>query len=104
MLLGCKQEAVSSSSHPVPEVGVVTLETQTMPDEPEFIGQAESSRIVEIRSQVTGIITERYFEEGREIKEGDRLYRVDPEQANQDLDRVKPLLGVLPLVIATCSP
>lgn len=114
MLLGCKQEAVSLSSHPVPEVGVVTIETQTVPDEPEFIGQAEASRIVEIRSQVTGIIKDRYFQEGRKIKQGDRLYRIDPVpfhaavvsakarvaqaearlvQANQDLDRVKPLLA-----------
>ncbi|HWF62147.1 MAG TPA: efflux RND transporter periplasmic adaptor subunit [Nitrospira sp.] len=117
MLLGCKQEAVSSGSHPVSEVGVVTVETQetqTVPDEPEFIGQAAASRIVEIRPQVTGIITDRYFEEGREIKKGDKLYRIDPVpfraavvsaearvaqaearlvQADQDLDRVKPLLA-----------
>jgi len=113
MLFGCKQEAVSSNSQPPPEVGVVTIETQTVPDEPEFIGQAEASRIVEIRSQVTGVIQERYFQEGREIKKGERLYRIDPVpfraavvsatgrvaqaearlvQATQDLDRVKPLL------------
>jgi membrane fusion protein (multidrug efflux system) len=32
-----------------------------MPDEPEFIGQTEASRPVEIRSQVTGILKERFF-------------------------------------------
>src|SRR5215831_13526996 len=78
ILFGCKQEAASSSSQPPPEVGVVTIETQTVPDEPEFIGQAEASRIVEIRSQVTGIIQERSFQEGREIKKGEKLYRIDP--------------------------
>jgi membrane fusion protein (multidrug efflux system) len=86
----------------------------SVPDEPEFIGQAEASRIVEIRSQVTGIIQERYFQEGREIKKGDRLYRIDEVpfraaaasatgrvsqsearlvQARQNLARVKPLLA-----------
>jgi membrane fusion protein (multidrug efflux system) len=92
----------------------MTVTPTSVPDEPEFIGQAEASRIVEIRSQVTGIIQERYFQEGREIKKGDRLYRIDEVpfraavasatgrvsqsearvvQARQNLARVKPLLA-----------
>lgn len=113
-LLSCKGEVSSAPARPVPEIGVVTVTLGSVPDEPEFIGQAEASRIVEIRSQVTGIIKDRYFQEGREIKKGDRLYRIDPVpfaaavvsaaarvaqaearlvQADQDLDRVKPLLA-----------
>jgi len=112
-LLGCKQEAASTPARQIPEVQVVTVTTQTVPDEPEFIGQAESSRPVEIRSQVTGIIKERFFQEGRDVKKGARLYQIDPVpfqaalvsakarvaqaearliQAKQDLARVKPLL------------
>jgi membrane fusion protein (multidrug efflux system) len=113
-MLGCKQEAASTPARPVPEVPVVTVSTQTIPDEPEFIGQTESSRPVEIRSQVTGILKERFFAEGRDVKKGDRLYQIDPipfkaamssasakvaqaearlVQAKQDLARVKPLLA-----------
>lgn len=113
-LLGCKQEAASTQARPLPEVAVLTVTTQTVPDEPELIGQAESSRPVEIRSQVTGIIKERYFTEGRDVKKGDRLYQIDPlpfkaaaasakakiaqagarvVQAKQNLARVKPLLA-----------
>lgn len=113
-LPGCKQEAASTPARPIPEVQVITVATQTVPDEPEFIGQTESSRPVEIRSQVTGIIKERYFQEGRDVKKGDRLYQIDPVpfqaalvsakarvaqaearlvQANQNLARVKPLLA-----------
>ncbi len=112
-LLGCNKKAGSASAPPAPEVAVMTVMTQTLPDEPEFIGQAEASRIVEIRSQVTGIIKERFFREGREVKKGDPLYQIDPVpfqaamlnakarvaqaearlvQAKQNLDRVKPLL------------
>jgi membrane fusion protein (multidrug efflux system) len=85
-----------------------------MPDEPEFIGQTEASRPVEIRSQVTGILKQRFFAEGRDVKQGDRLYQIDPipfkaavssasakvaqaeaklVQAKQNLARVKPLLA-----------
>ena len=113
LLSGCKGEVQSSPAPQVPEIGVITVKPTSVPDEPEFIGQAEASRIVEIRSQVTGIILERYFQEGREIKKGDRLYRIDEVpfraavasatgrvsqsearvvQAQQNLARVKPLL------------
>src|SRR5215467_7098957 len=77
LLSSCKGEVASSPTPPVPEIGVVTVTPTSVPDEPEFIGQAEASRIVEIRSQVTGIIQERYFQEGREIRKGEKLYRID---------------------------
>ncbi|MGH7229354.1 MAG: biotin/lipoyl-binding protein, partial [Nitrospiraceae bacterium] len=77
-LPGCKQEAASTPARPIPEVQYITVTTQAVPDEPEFIGQTESSRPVEIRSQVTGIIKERSFQEGRDVKKGARLYQIDP--------------------------
>ncbi len=104
----------SPAPPPVPKVTVMAVTTQTVPDEPEFIGQAESSRPVEIRSQVTGIIKQRFFTEGKEVKKGDRLYQIDPlpfqaavvsakamvaqaearlMQATQNLERVKPLVA-----------
>lgn len=112
-LFGCKGETASSAPRPIPEVQVVETFSQTVPDEPELIGQAEASSIVEIRPQVTGIIKQRFFPEGRDVKQGDRLYEIDPVpfraafvsakgrvaqaearvvQAKQDLARVKPLL------------
>src|SRR5438445_11280259 len=113
-LLGCKQAAGSTPVRPLPEVGVMTVAAHTIPDDPEFIGQAEASRIVEIRSQVTGIIKNFVFPEGRDVKQGDRLYLIDPVpfqaavvsakanvaraeapvvQAKQKLERVKPVLA-----------
>ena len=113
-LPGCKQEAGSAPAPQVSQVEVVTVTTQTIPDEPEFIGQAEASRPVEIRSQVTGLLKAVLYSEGRDIKKGDRLYQIDPVpfqaaaasakakiaeakarvvQARQDLARVKPLLA-----------
>jgi len=112
-LSGCKKEVASAPPPSRPEVAVMTVTTQTVPDEPEFMGQVESSRPVEIRSQVTGIIKRRFFQEGREVKAGDRLYQIDPvpfqaafssakarvalaearlAQARQNSRRLKPLL------------
>ncbi|BFU94758.1 MAG: RND efflux system, membrane fusion protein [Nitrospira sp.] len=112
-LPGCKEQADSAPAQQLAQVEVITVSTQTVPDEPEFIGQAEASRPVEIRSQVTGILKAVMYSEGREVKKGDRLYQIDPVpfhaavasakakiaqaeakvvQAKQDLARVKPLL------------
>lgn len=111
---GCKQEAGSAPAVQVTQVEVVTVTRHTIPDEPEFIGQAEASRPVEIRSQVTGLLKALLYSEGRDVKKGDRLYQIDPVpfqaavaiakakiaeaearvvQARQDLARVKPLLA-----------
>lgn len=110
---GCSTDAPTDASATPPQVEVITVTAQTVPDEPEFIGQTEAFRPVEIRSQVSGIITEIYFLEGRNVKKGDKLYLVDPVpfnaiyqamkakvaqqkarlvQVKQHLARVQPLL------------
>ena len=114
LLVGCGQGDTSPPAPPPPTVEVVSVTTQMLPDEPEFIGQTEAFRPVEIRSQVTGIIKKVFFTEGRNVKQGDRLYLIDPVpfkaaylsakarvteaqarlvQAKQDFARVKPLLN-----------
>ncbi len=113
LLAGCSEKTPASLSPPVPQVGVITVAARAIEDEAEFIGQTEAFRPVEIRSQVSGIIKQVYFTEGRNVKKGDRLYLIDPvpfkaiylsskakvaeaqarlTQAKQDLARVKPLL------------
>ncbi|MCA1672330.1 MAG: efflux RND transporter periplasmic adaptor subunit [Actinobacteria bacterium] len=113
-LSACQQEAAAPPAAPIPEVAVITVTSQTVVDEPEFIGETESSRPVEIRPQVTGIIKERLFQEGRDVKMGDLLYQIDPVpfqaaamsakamvaqaearvvQAKQNQARVTPLLS-----------
>jgi membrane fusion protein (multidrug efflux system) len=113
LLAGCEQTSAPAPPPVPPMVEVMTVTTQTVTDEPEFIGQTEAFRPVEIRAQVTGIIKKVFFIEGRNVKKGDRLYLIDPVpfkgeylsakakvtqakarlvQAKQDLARVKPLL------------
>ena len=77
-LAGCKQDAGSAPAPQLPQVEVISVTTQTVPDEPEFIGEAQASRPVEIRSQVTGILKAVLYQEGRDVKKGDRLYQIDP--------------------------
>lgn len=113
VLSGCADKGPEQAAPRLPQVEVITVATQVIQDEPEFIGQTEAFRPVEIRSQVSGIIKKVYFTEGRNVKKGDRLYLIDTvpfnaiylstkakvaqaqarlNQAKLDLARVKPLL------------
>ncbi len=113
LLTGCSGKPPPNAAPPAPQVEVITVTAQTIQDEPEFIGQTEAFRPVEIRAQVSGIIKKVFFTEGRNAKKGDQLYLIDPvpfkavylsskarvaqvqarlDLAKQDVARVRPLL------------
>ena len=77
-VVACQQEVGTAPAAPPPEVEVIRVVPKTIPDDVEFIGQTESFRPVEIRSQVTGIIKKVFFTEGRNVRKGDKLYLIDP--------------------------
>lgn len=79
---GCKKPEPPPPAQPV--VQVITVESKSIPISETFMGQAASSKIVEIRPRVSGLIQKRYFIEGTDVNEGELLYQIDPEnyQAN----------------------
>ena len=70
------QGMAQQSGQPVP-VTVVTLQPQTVTLTSTLPGRVAASAEAEVRPQVNGIITERLFEEGAEVKANDPLYRID---------------------------
>lgn len=76
-LSGCgKSEAPPPAQ--TPEVGIVTLEAQTVTLNTELPGRTNAFRIAEVRPQVNGIILKRLFKEGSDVKAGQQLYQIDP--------------------------
>ena len=61
-----------------PAVTVVTVQTESVPVASELPGRTSPYQIAELRPQVTGIVKERLFKEGSEVKAGQVLYRIDP--------------------------
>src|SRR4029077_14572333 len=96
-----------NAAPPPPEVAVLTVAPETVAARYEYVGQAEASRAVEVRSQVTGVIVARPYEEGTDVPAGALLYRIDPTtyeaayrsaearlgNAQRNLERLKPLLA-----------
>lgn len=63
---------------PPPGVVVVTVKKSDVDLSTTLPGRVVASAEAEVRPQVAGIITERLFDEGGRVEEGDVLYRIDP--------------------------
>ncbi|NTU93931.1 MAG: efflux RND transporter periplasmic adaptor subunit [Chlorobiaceae bacterium] len=61
-----------------PEVSVVTMKTEPVVLTRDLPGRTSALRMAEIRPQVSGIVTKRFFVEGSLVKQGQQLYQIDP--------------------------
>lgn len=71
------QEAADQASPP-PEVTVVRLKAEDVTLTTTLPGRVLASAEAELRPQVSGLITERLFEEGSLVEADDPLYHIDP--------------------------
>ena len=78
---------------PAPAVTVMTLKSESVPMVVELPGRTSPTLIAELRPQVTGIVTERAFNEGSEVKAGQVLYRIDPAPYQAAYDSAKAALA-----------
>lgn len=96
LLTGCNNEAgkpAAPSAPPPAEVGVVTLQAQTVTLTAELAGRTAPWQIAEVRPQISGIIQKRLFTEGAEVKSGQVLYQIDPASSRAALANAKANLS-----------
>src|SRR4051812_17142870 len=63
---------------PPPEVGVVTVALGDVGVVTELPGRLEASRVAQVRARTPGIVQQRLFREGTDVKAGQPLFRIDP--------------------------
>ncbi|AMM24396.1 efflux RND transporter periplasmic adaptor subunit [Variovorax sp. PAMC 28711] len=63
---------------PPPEVGVVVATPGNVGLVTELPGRLEASRIAQVRARAAGILQERLFKEGTDVKAGQPLFKIDP--------------------------
>ncbi|WP_207482165.1 efflux RND transporter periplasmic adaptor subunit [Arenibaculum pallidiluteum] len=90
---GIDATAQQGPQRPPPEVGVVTLQPQTVDVTTELTGRTAAFRQAEVRPQVNGIIRKRLFEEGSMVQAGQQLYQVDPAPYEAALETAKAELA-----------
>jgi membrane fusion protein, multidrug efflux system len=60
-------------------VGTRTAELRPITKAVDFVGRVEAMERVDVRARVTGFLQEVLFKEGSLVKEGDVLYRIEPD-------------------------
>ena len=91
LLAGCSQPEVQAPPQEVP-VRVVTVTERTVPNVIELPGRVEPVRTAEVRARVTGIVQERLYQEGTDVREGQPLFRIDPRELRASYNQTQAAL------------
>ncbi|MCW1994120.1 membrane fusion protein (multidrug efflux system) [Bradyrhizobium diazoefficiens] len=80
LLAACEESssAVSAAQPADPDVSIVVVKQQARAVVRELPGRIAPTRVSDVRPRVSGIVVERLFRQGSEVKAGDALYRIDP--------------------------
>ncbi len=109
---GCGAKENGTQAPKPVDVTTFTVMPKDVPIVGEFVGETESSHMVEIRARIQGFLEKRLYEEGTMVNKGDTLFEIDKkpfeaslqqakgqlaqqkatlDNAKKTLDRVKPL-------------
>lgn len=77
--LAVNAQAPGGAMPPTP-VSVLELKPEPLPVINELPGRVSPTRLAEVRPRVSGIVSERVFEQGSLVHQGDVLYRIEPAQ------------------------
>ncbi|MFB3896638.1 MAG: efflux RND transporter periplasmic adaptor subunit [bacterium] len=94
ILAGCTSHPPQGMPKMTPEVTTVTVQTQRLVLTTDLPGRATSSRVSEVRPQVSGLILKRFFKEGSFVKEGDLLYQIDSAQYQAAYNQANAAVGI----------
>src|ERR1035437_6971030 len=93
MTVACRKGPSGPPPRPV-EVAVVTVKPERIVLTTELPGRTSPYLVPEVRPQVNGLIRERTFEEGSNVKAGDLLYQIDPAPYKAAYDQAKAALAM----------
>jgi membrane fusion protein (multidrug efflux system) len=95
LLAGCEEPtAATAALQPAePDVGIVTVRPQARAVVRELPGRIAPTRVSEVRPRVSGIVVERLFNQGSEVKAGDPLYRIDPRPFEVEVQSTEAALA-----------
>ena len=83
LLVACGQSAAppaaagGAQTPPPAQVGVVTVQRGTVGLVTELPGRTEASRVAQVRARVAGILLNKRFTEGSEVRAGQQLFQID---------------------------
>jgi RND family efflux transporter MFP subunit len=92
-LAGCGQSDKQASAPPPPAVTVTKPIARTVVDQDEYVGRFVAVDSVEVRSRVSGYLSEIHFTDGQMVKKGDLLFVIDHRPFQIVLDQMRANLA-----------
>jgi membrane fusion protein (multidrug efflux system) len=94
-LAACDQPTAANATAQAsePEVSIVVVQPRARTVVRELPGRIAPTRVAEVRPRVSGIIVERLFHQGSEVKAGDILYRIDPRPFDVEVQATEAALA-----------
>lgn len=93
ILAGCNQGQQQSGGPPPPTVTVANPVQRTVVDQDEYVGRFAAVNSVEIRSRLSGYLSDIHFRDGQMVKEGDLLFTVDRRPFQIALEQMRANLA-----------
>jgi membrane fusion protein (multidrug efflux system) len=91
-LPGCGKKAAPPVPPPV-AAGFITIKPQPVSWTTQLPGRTVAEMTADVRPQVSGLILQRLFTEGEEVKAGQQLYQIDPETYQASYDTARATLA-----------
>ena len=92
-LAACSEAPKQASALPPPAVTVAKPIERTVVDQDEYVGRFVAVDTVEIRSRVSGYLSEIHFTDGQMVKKGDLLFVIDHKPFQIALDQMRANLA-----------
>jgi membrane fusion protein, multidrug efflux system len=84
-----QSQDVSENKDSIPTIPVTELKTQKTDLHREYVGDIHAVKNVEIYARVKGYLEEVYVDEGKEVKKGQTLFRINNEEYEANLAKAK---------------
>nr|HET7857611.1 efflux RND transporter periplasmic adaptor subunit [Caldimonas sp.] len=88
---------------PPAEVGVVTVQPRPVGLVTELPGRLEASRVAQVRARAAGILQQRVFVEGSDVRAGQPLFRIDPSSLQASVSAAQATLSRAQATLAQAS-
>lgn len=99
MLAACEKAEIEETP-PIPQVTTLTVSLSQLDVTEDLPGRIAPVRMAEIRPQVSGIVLQRLFEQGGEVREGQALFKINPAPLITERDTAAAALQRAKAVLA----
>src|SRR5476649_827258 len=101
---GCSPSTAVAPQAQVAEVAVFVVAPQALHRRTELPGRTSAFQVAEVRPQVGGLIQQRLFVEGADVKAGSALYQIDPASYQAAYNSAKAALSKAKANLLTSGP